>query len=120
VELLNAETTTMVADQNHAHTGGSCDQTRRTCHRATFLSQVWMVLDDFVCTICLNYHDSTRRLIRPPTLTVLYNKRNYCIQVHVYDGVFVCLRNCAPFHWSNCNAYSKLGVSGSCQLYFKF
>ena len=77
----------------------------------------WMILFVQFVSITMTRHGDWSALRHLP---VLYNKRNYCIQVHVYDGVFVCLRNCAPFHWSNCNAYSKLGVSGSCQLYFKF
>ena len=37
-------------------------------------------------------------------------------QTIVTTGVFVCQSTHTPFHWFNCDAYLKLGVSMSCQL----
>ena len=47
-------------------------------------------------------------------LPTLNNKRNSCIHVHRYLFVWVPVH---LFHWFNRYAYSKLGVSVSCQLF---
>ena len=43
-------------------------------------------------------------------LPALYGKTIFC------PRIFVCPSTCAPFHWLNCCAYFKLGVSASCQV----